>query len=147
MGLARGALAAKFQARESPRAHRAARALERPKGQAACGRLRGIPPLGTTDQFEVGRTVTQVSVVLPTFNRAAWLPHAIDSVLHQRFQDFELIVVDDGSSDDTPEVLKRYGDALKWVTQPNAGVSCARNRGISMARGDWLAFIDSDDEW
>jgi len=91
--------------------------------------------------------VTQVSVVLPTFNRAAWLPHAIDSVLHQRFRDFELIVVDDGSSDDTPEVLKRYGDALKWVTQPNAGVSCARNRGISMARGDWLAFIDSDDEW
>lgn len=91
--------------------------------------------------------MTYVSVILPTFNRAAWLPFAIDSVLKQGYQDFELIVVDDGSQDHTREVLTGYGQTIKWVTQANAGVASARNRGISMAQGDWLAFIDSDDEW
>lgn len=91
--------------------------------------------------------MTAVSVIVPTFNRAHWLPHAIQSVLHQRYRDFELIVVDDGSTDDTPQILQSFGSALTWVTQANAGAASARNRGITMAQGTWLAFIDSDDEW
>lgn len=91
--------------------------------------------------------MTTVSVILPTFNRAQWLPHAIESVLKQRHRDFELIVVDDGSVDETAEVLRRFGSTLTCISQANAGVAAARNRGIARARGTWLAFIDSDDEW
>jgi glycosyltransferase involved in cell wall biosynthesis len=91
--------------------------------------------------------MTTVSVILPTFNRARWLPHAIESVLRQRYRDFELIVVDDGSVDETSDVLKRYDSTLTCISQANAGVAAARNRGIVRARGSWLAFIDSDDEW
>lgn len=91
--------------------------------------------------------MTRVSVILPTFNRAQWLPHAIESVLRQSHRDFELIVVDDGSVDETSEVLKRFGSTLTRISQANAGVAAARNRGIAQAQGAWLAFIDSDDEW
>ena len=91
--------------------------------------------------------MTTVSVILPTFNRARWLTHAIESVLNQRNCDFELIVVDDGSVDETSEVLKRFGSTLTCISQANAGVAAARNRGIARATGTWLAFIDSDDEW
>lgn len=87
-----------------------------------------------------------VSVVLPTFNRAAALPRAIDSVLKQGFS-LELIVVDDGSTDGSADVVKRYGDTLKYVPQTNAGPSVARNTGLDLARGQFVAFLDSDDEW
>jgi glycosyltransferase involved in cell wall biosynthesis len=88
-----------------------------------------------------------VSVVVPTYNRAHCLGEAIDSVLGQSFQDFELIVVDDGSTDGTESLLEGYGDRIKALRQKNSGVSAARNAGIKAARGPWIAFLDSDDTW
>ncbi len=90
---------------------------------------------------------TSVSVIIPTYNRAKVLKKAIDSVLNQTFKDFELIVIDDGSTDETLEILKDYQDRLKSVTIPHGGVSAARNRGIEEAEGDFIAFLDSDDYW
>ncbi|MGA2224626.1 MAG: glycosyltransferase family 2 protein [Syntrophobacteraceae bacterium] len=88
-----------------------------------------------------------VSVIIPTFNREHCVTEAIESVLAQSYQDFELIVVDDGSTDGTYEVLRAYGDRLKAIWQTNCGVSVARNSGIKAARGGWIAFLDSDDTW
>ena len=85
------------------------------------------------------------SVVIPTFNRAHTLPRAIESVLNQSFKDFELIVVDDGSTDDTQRIVERY--PVQYFYQENSGVSTARNRGIEVSRGKYIAFLDSDDEW
>jgi len=88
-----------------------------------------------------------ISVVIPTYNRAYCLRDAIDSVLTQSFRDFEIIVVDDGSTDGTNEVVKQYGDRIRLIQQVNAGVSAARNTGIRAAKGEWIAFLDSDDTW
>jgi glycosyltransferase involved in cell wall biosynthesis len=88
-----------------------------------------------------------VSVVLPTYDRRDSVRRAIDSVLAQTFRDFELVVVDDGSSDGTRDALTHYGESLTYVSQPNAGVPSARNTGIRRARGRIVAFLDSDDEW
>jgi hypothetical protein len=85
------------------------------------------------------------SVIIPVYNRGEMVKEAIDSVLSQSFRNFELIVVDDGSTDDTPEVLAEYGDRLKLITQENAGPESARNNGAGAARGEYLAFLDSDD--
>lgn len=94
-------------------------------------------------------TAPKVSVVIPTYNRAHILGRAIVSVLGQTYRDIELIVVDDGSVDGTDKLLQTFTDPrLRYVRQTqNRGVSAARNRGISEARGEWLAFLDSDDEW
>jgi glycosyltransferase involved in cell wall biosynthesis len=86
-----------------------------------------------------------VSVVIATFNRANFLPETIDSILAQTFQDFELIVVDDGSTDNTREVIERYGSRLHYLHQQNRGPSAARNRGVQHAKAAWIAFQDSDD--
>jgi len=88
-----------------------------------------------------------VSVIIPTYNRSWSLREAIDSVLAQDRCRFELIVVDDGSTDDTPEQLRSYGDRLTVVRQENRGVSAARNTGIRHASGSLIAFLDSDDQW
>ncbi|UCH20443.1 MAG: glycosyltransferase [Deltaproteobacteria bacterium] len=88
-----------------------------------------------------------VSVIIPTYNRSGMLTEAIDSVLAQDFTDFELIVVDDGSTDDTPRILKAYGAKIKVIAQRSAGVSAARNRGIAASSGRFIAFLDSDDLW
>jgi len=88
-----------------------------------------------------------VSVILPTYNRAGVLPRAIDSVFAQTYKNIELIVVDDGSTDDTPRILSHYGNNIKIISQKNKGVSAARNTGIRQARGDYIAFVDSDDKW
>ena len=88
-----------------------------------------------------------VSVIIPTYNRAWVLKEAIDSVLAQEFRDFELIVVDDGSTDNTPQILESYAQDLTVIRQPNRGVSAARNRGIAAAGGELIAFLDSDDLW
>jgi glycosyltransferase involved in cell wall biosynthesis len=86
-----------------------------------------------------------VSVVIATYNRARFLPETLDSVLQQRFRDFELVVVDDGSTDDTQQVLKNYSDRIRVFYQENRGPSAARNFGIRHARGQWIAIQDSDD--
>jgi glycosyltransferase involved in cell wall biosynthesis len=88
-----------------------------------------------------------VSVVIPTYNRAFFVNKAIDSVLNQIFTDYEIIVVDDGSTDETKKNLKKYSDKIRYIYQDNSGVSAARNTGITIARGEWVAFLDSDDEW
>lgn len=88
-----------------------------------------------------------VSVIIPTYNRAHCVGEAIESVLNQTFRDFEVIVVDDGSTDNTQEVLSRYSGSIRVIRQENLGVSAARNAGILSAKGEWVAFLDSDDEW
>lgn len=90
----------------------------------------------------------KVSVIIPTYNRLPMLKEAVDSVLAQDFEDFELIVVDDGSTDGTGEEIKRYGGRVKLLRHDeNRGVSAARNKGILHARGKYIAFLDSDDLW
>ncbi len=88
-----------------------------------------------------------VSVIIPTFNRDWSLRDAIDSVLAQTYTDFELIVVDDGSTDRTHDILEAYGDRLRRIHQANRGVSAARNSGIGVSTGRLVAFLDSDDIW
>ena len=88
-----------------------------------------------------------VSVILPTYNRGWILTEAIDSVLAQDYKDYELIVVDDGSTDNTREILDAYGQDIIVLRQANKGVSAARNRGIAEAGGQLVAFLDSDDLW
>ena len=92
-------------------------------------------------------TKPEVSVIIPTYNRGWVLREAVDSVLAQDFKDFELIVVDDGSTDNTREILESYDHDLIVLRQSNRGVSAARNRGIAAGRGRLVAFLDSDDLW
>lgn len=87
-----------------------------------------------------------ISVVIPTFDRAHTLGRAINSVLKQTHPASEIIVVDDGSTDETTELLAHWPD-IQVITQSNQGVSAARNAGIMRAQGEWIAFLDSDDEW
>lgn len=90
-----------------------------------------------------------VSVVIPTYNRAHLVGDAIKSVLAQDIKDcgIEILVVDDGSTDDTAEVVGRFGDRVRYIRQENQGAGRARNRGIQEAKGEWIAFLDSDDRW
>ena len=88
-----------------------------------------------------------VSVIIPTYNRGWILKEAINSVLAQDFTDFELIVVDDGSTDNTQDILSSYKEDIVVLMQDNKGVSSARNRGIVSASGQFIAFLDSDDLW
>jgi len=89
----------------------------------------------------------QVSVIIPTYNRGHLLPDAIKSVLAQDFDDYELIVIDDGSTDNTRSILNDYSDKVKVYRQTNQGVSAARNHGIAVSSGKLIAFLDSDDVW
>ena len=88
-----------------------------------------------------------VSVVIPTFNRAWCLAETLRSVAGQTFRNFEILVVDDGSTDDTPDLLRRFPEVRVHRWPDNRGVSAARNQGIEMARGGWICFLDSDDRW
>ena len=96
---------------------------------------------------EVAEPLPGVSVVIPAYNYAHFLPDAIESVRNQTYPNVELIVVDDGSTDDTAEVVRRYGDRVRYVYQENAGLSAARNTGIRSASHPFVAFLDADDVW
>ena len=88
-----------------------------------------------------------ISVIIPTYNRGWTVCEAIESVLGQDYENFELIVVDDGSTDNTQNLLEKYGNKIKVVFQNNRGVSSARNTGIKQAKGTYIALLDSDDLW
>lgn len=88
------------------------------------------------------------SVVIPLYNKEHFIKKAIQSVLKQSFQDFEIIIVDDGSTDRSLEIARKFeSEKLKVYTQPNQGVSVARNKGIENASGEYIAFLDADDTW
>jgi glycosyltransferase involved in cell wall biosynthesis len=88
-----------------------------------------------------------VSVIIPVYNGAATIDRALKSVFDQTFTDYEIVICDDGSTDDTPSVLAKYGDRLRVVRQPNRGLPAARNAAVAASRGEFLALIDHDDEW
>src|SRR5437764_10734914 len=88
-----------------------------------------------------------VSVVIPSYNRAYIVGQAIESALQQTHRPVEVLVADDGSTDDTRRVVEGYGPPVRYFYQPNAGVSAARNLGLRHARGEFIALLDSDDRW
>src|SRR6266496_3667581 len=88
-----------------------------------------------------------VSVVIPTYNRACWLGDAICSVLQQSHPALEILVVDDGSTDHTKELCAQFGSRVRHIPQEHAGAAVARNRGLQEVRGEYVAFLDSDDLW
>jgi glycosyltransferase involved in cell wall biosynthesis len=87
----------------------------------------------------------QVSVIIPAYNGANYIQQAIESVLTQTYQNWELIIIDDGSTDNTRQIVQQYGDQLRYFSQENQGVAAARNRGILEAKGEFIAFLDQDD--
>lgn len=89
----------------------------------------------------------RVSVIIPTYNRKEFLLEAVASVRSQTYRDWELLIVDDGSRDGTPEAVGSLGGALRFFRQQHKGVSAARNRGLAESRGEWIAYLDSDDLW
>jgi glycosyltransferase involved in cell wall biosynthesis len=93
------------------------------------------------------RDKPRVSVVIPAYNSADRVKEAIESVLAQSYSNFEIIVVDDGSTDNTERTLRYFGEQIRYFKQQNQGVSSARNAGIRNSRGEYVAFLDSDDIW
>ena len=91
--------------------------------------------------------ISQVSVIIPTFNRVHTLRRAIDSVIAQTYEAYSIVVVDDGSTDGTSEMINELYPQLIFIKQDNRGVSAARNTGIKSIDAEWIAFLDSDDEW
>jgi glycosyltransferase involved in cell wall biosynthesis len=89
----------------------------------------------------------KVSVVIPVFNGERFIGEAVRSALDQTFRDFEIIVVDDGSTDQTAKVVRQFSDRVIYSRQENRGAGAARNYGVSCARGEWIAFLDADDVW
>jgi len=90
----------------------------------------------------------RVSVVIPLYNKARYINRCLRSICAQTFSDFELIVVDDGSSDGGGQIARAFGDArIRVIQQQNAGPGAARNRGLAEAQGEYIAFLDADDEW
>ncbi len=88
-----------------------------------------------------------VSVVIPTYNGSRYISETINSILQQEVSDIEVIVIDDGSTDDTCAIARRFGDPVRFIEQSHAGVGAARNHGIREARGEFIALVDHDDYW
>jgi len=96
---------------------------------------------------EQSKRAARVSVIIPVCNGAATIERALKSVFAQTFSDFEIIVVDDGSTDRTRAIVEDYGDRVQFVEQANCGPSAARNNGVGRSSGEYIAFLDADDEW
>src|SRR4051812_21240165 len=92
-------------------------------------------------------SMSEISAIIPTYNRSGVLKRAIESVLNQTAPPAQLIVVDDGSTDETPELCRSFKSRIHYVRQDNAGASTSRNAGIRLAASPWIAFLDSDDYW
>jgi glycosyltransferase involved in cell wall biosynthesis len=90
-------------------------------------------------------SMVRFSILMPVYNRERYVRQAVDSVLSQTFTDYELFAVDDGSTDRSAEILRSYGDKIKFLQQPNRGPEAARNSAAALARGEYLVFLDSDD--
>tara|TARA_R110000868_G_scaffold159_2_gene1536 strand:- start:95243 stop:96196 length:954 start_codon:yes stop_codon:yes gene_type:complete len=90
---------------------------------------------------------TKISIIIPTYNSEATLSRAIMSAINQSYENTEIIVIDDGSSDNTKELIKKYRHPIKYIYQVNSGVASARNNGVSAATGEYIAFLDADDLW
>ena len=88
-----------------------------------------------------------VSIIIPTYNRAKLVTEAVQSALSQTYTNFEILVIDDGSTDNTEEMLKKYDNDIKYIKTERSGPGRARNLGISRAKGEFIAFLDSDDLW
>lgn len=115
---------------------------------ATDGQRRGAVPEEESPAERTPLMITPlVSVIIPNYNYARFLPQALDSVLAQSYSNFEIIVVDDGSTDDSKAILRSYGERIRWFEQQNQGVSAARNRGVKESRGQLIAFLDADDIW
>ena len=95
----------------------------------------------------MGVTLQRVSVVIPTFHSGHFVAEAVESALQQTYPNLEVIVVDDGSNDDTAERLRQFGNQIIYIYQQNKGLSSARNAGIRLATGEWVAFLDADNVW
>ena len=89
----------------------------------------------------------RISVVIPAYNAEPFLRRSIDSALAQTYKPFEIVLVDDGSTDATASIAKEYGEEVRYIFQNNGGEPVARNTGIDSSKGDWIAFLDADDEW
>ena len=89
--------------------------------------------------------MVKVTVIIPAYNGDRYLTAAIDSILAQTYQDWEIIVVDDGSTDNTPQLAQQYGDIVQYLSQINQGVAASRNLGLTVAKGEYIAFLDQDD--
>lgn len=114
-----------------------------PRAAGRNRRPRGVAPSGDTRRS----VLSTITVVIPTYDRADWLPATVESVLRQTRPADEVLVVDDGSRDDTEAVCRAFPAPVRYLRQENAGVSAARNRGVREARCEWVAFLDSDDLW
>jgi glycosyltransferase involved in cell wall biosynthesis len=88
-----------------------------------------------------------ISCIVPVYNGGRYLREAVDSIVEQTHRPLEIIVVDDGSTDETAEVAANYGDRIKYLRQPNLGYAAAKNSGLDSARGEFIAFLDADDVW
>lgn len=97
--------------------------------------------------MEINACNPLVSIIVPAYNCAHFLPEALDSILAQQYPNIEVIVVDDGSSDGSAEIAEAYGSPVKVIRQKNQGPAAARNRGVRESRGEYLAFLDGDDVW
>lgn len=86
-----------------------------------------------------------VSVIIPCYNAERWVAEAIQSCLDQTYSPIEVIVIDDGATDRSLEVIKSFGQRIRWETGPNRGGNCARNRGLALSKGQYVQFLDADD--
>jgi len=107
--------------------------------------LRNLPEWKNLMSSILPQKTVRVSVIIPTYNCDCYILKAVESVIDQSYQDWEIIVVDDGSTDNTRQILEPYWDLIQYVYQENQGAAIARNRGCELAKGEFLAFLDSDD--
>jgi glycosyltransferase involved in cell wall biosynthesis len=96
-------------------------------------------------ESESGVIFAPASIVIPCYNAESWVAQAIESALGQTYPNVEVVVVDDGSTDSSLQVIERFKERIRYVTGPNRGPSAARNRGLQLARGEWIQFLDADD--